>query len=135
LPWAKDNGFSEKQRLFHHYYLYGKKEGRFSNLEEKEKYRGSENVLRGRDEDIDLRDLEKYIIEEEQNVDGYIHEWNRHYILNRYIEEVISNMKDEEKNQYIYKNLFNQLDKLDNISLNEKINKTHPQIILSAINE
>ena len=23
-PWAKDNGFSEKQRLFHHYYLHGK---------------------------------------------------------------------------------------------------------------
>jgi len=35
LPWAKDNGFSEKQRLFHHYYLYGKKEGRFANLKEK----------------------------------------------------------------------------------------------------
>jgi hypothetical protein len=35
LPWAKDNGFSERQRLFHHYYLYGKKEGRFSSLKDK----------------------------------------------------------------------------------------------------
>jgi hypothetical protein len=35
LPWAKDNGFSERQRLFHHYYLYGKKEGRFANSKEK----------------------------------------------------------------------------------------------------
>jgi hypothetical protein len=36
-PWAKDNGFSEKQRLFHHYYLYGKKEGRFSSAKNKYK--------------------------------------------------------------------------------------------------
>ena len=35
LPWAKDNGFSERQRLFHHYYLYGKKEGRLCNEEAK----------------------------------------------------------------------------------------------------
>jgi hypothetical protein len=34
LPWAKNNGFSEKQRLFHHYYLYGKKEGRFISLKD-----------------------------------------------------------------------------------------------------
>jgi len=37
LPWAKDNGFSDKQRLFHHYYLNGKKEGRFANSEKKKK--------------------------------------------------------------------------------------------------
>jgi hypothetical protein len=42
LPWAKDNGFSDKQRLFHHYYLHGKKEGRFPNLECKDK-KTSEN--------------------------------------------------------------------------------------------
>jgi len=36
-PWAKNNGLSDKQRLFHHYYLYGKKEGRFPNLEYKDK--------------------------------------------------------------------------------------------------
>jgi hypothetical protein len=35
-PWAKDNGFSEKQRLFHHYYLHGKNEGRFPNPKYKE---------------------------------------------------------------------------------------------------
>ena len=64
-PWAKDNGFSEKQRLFHHYYLHGKKEGRLSNEEEKKKFRESEKMLRGRDKDIDLRDLDKYILEEE----------------------------------------------------------------------
>jgi len=34
-PWAKDNGFSEKQRLFHHYYLHGKKEGRLCNMQAK----------------------------------------------------------------------------------------------------
>ena len=34
-PWAKDNGFSEKQRLFHHYYLYGKNEGRFGSAKHK----------------------------------------------------------------------------------------------------
>lgn len=34
-PWAKDNGFSEKQRLFHHYYLHGKKEGRLSSAKHK----------------------------------------------------------------------------------------------------
>jgi hypothetical protein len=36
-PWSKDNGFSDKQRLFHHYYLYGKQEGRFANSKEKKK--------------------------------------------------------------------------------------------------
>ena len=41
-PWAKDNGFSDKQRLFHHYYLHGKKEGRFPNAEYKDK-KTSEN--------------------------------------------------------------------------------------------
>ena len=64
-PWAKDNGFSEKQRLFHHYYLYGKNQGRLRNSEQKKNYRKSEKILRGRDEGIDLRDLDKYIIEEE----------------------------------------------------------------------
>ena len=34
-PWAKDNGFSEKQRLFHHYYLHGKKERRFGSAKQK----------------------------------------------------------------------------------------------------
>jgi hypothetical protein len=38
-PWAKDNGFSEKQRLFHHYYLYGKKEGRHKNQQQKYAYK------------------------------------------------------------------------------------------------
>jgi hypothetical protein len=71
MPWAKDNGLSDKQRLFHHYYLYGKNEGRFSSAEKKKKYRESEKMLRGRDEDIDLRDLDKYIIEEEKLSNEY----------------------------------------------------------------
>jgi hypothetical protein len=44
-PWSKNNGFSEKQRLFHHYYLYGKKEGRFPNLESKDKKHVNKNFL------------------------------------------------------------------------------------------
>lgn len=36
FPWSKENGFSERKRLFHHYYLHGKKEGRFCNQEKKD---------------------------------------------------------------------------------------------------
>lgn len=36
LPWAKENGYSERKRLFHHYYLYGRKEGRLCSQEEKD---------------------------------------------------------------------------------------------------
>jgi hypothetical protein len=45
LPYAKDNGFSEKQRLFHHYFLYGKKEGRFRSLkDEVAQYKGANQL-------------------------------------------------------------------------------------------
>lgn len=35
LSYNKDKKFSLKERLFHHYYFYGKKEGRYKNLKEK----------------------------------------------------------------------------------------------------
>jgi hypothetical protein len=134
-PYCKNNKITERQRLFYHYVFFGKKNGMFKNKDEKKRHReerlASRKRLRGRDEEIDLRGLEKYIIEE--NMDGYVADHNKHYFINRYAHKVLESMSQEDKENYIINKITKSFEDMNNIEVQEKISEKYPEIIMEEI--
>lgn len=61
-PHCEALGFTEKERLYYHYYYFGSKLSMYKNGLEKLESKKKEDKLRGRD-NIDLLDIDKYINE------------------------------------------------------------------------
>lgn len=66
-------------------------------------------------------------------MDGYIHDYNRGYMIDRYLHCIIEQMSDEEKNKFIYQHMYADLNTYDNIQLTDIISKNNIDIILGEI--
>jgi hypothetical protein len=137
-PYCRENSITERQRLFYHYVFFVKNLVLYGCREEFEKLKKEEikknNQLRGRDDEIDLRELDKYVLEEEiENTDGYVVDHNRNYFINKYARKVLSTMSSEEKDDYILNAITKKFEEMNNIQVQEIISEKYPEIILGEI--